>query len=94
MSNIENKSDIVEIDAVRNQEHYENAFNKIIEKVGHIESFIGHVGINNINYENFTEFANQNFMGEISFINYSIAPLGFQEYYYSLENDDDIVGHD
>lgn len=87
------KRDLVNIEAERAKEHYKNVINLIIEKLGHIEVFVETIGMENITIENFNKFIEQNDMSNIGLINYSIAPHGIQEFYYSINEDEFIAGH-
>ena len=87
------KRTLVDAEAKRAQEHYENVIYQIVEKLDHIAIFTGTIGVENLTEENFALFALQNDMSNIGYINFSIAPDGIQEFFYSVEPDEFIAGH-
>lgn len=93
VNNNNTEKELIDLEVEKTQKHYENTFNQIINKLGYIEVFVETTKIDNITVENFAEFASHNNMSNIGLINFSVAPNGIQEFYYSIYNDEFIAGH-
>jgi|LGVF01.2.fsa_nt_gb diguanylate cyclase (GGDEF)-like protein len=93
-SNFENRSELVNIETLRTEEHYDSVLNILFSKIDNIEVYVKTVGVDGLTQENFDEFAEKSNFDNIGFISFSIAPAGTIAYYYSWDYDDDIVGLD
>ncbi len=95
ISNVTRNADLVSVESVRVQEHYESVLHEIFAKLETIEVFTETVGVDNLNQTNFDEFGDNSDFSNIGFVSFSIAPAGILEYYYSYDyDDDDIIGLD
>jgi len=88
------KNNLIEIETLREREHYESVLNSILIKLETITVYTETTGIYDITQESFDEFSEKSDFTGIGFVSFSIAPDGIMAFYYSEEYDDDLVGLD
>lgn len=88
------KNNLIKIETLREQEHYEKVLNDIFKKMETIKVFTETTGVENLTQAKFDAFAAKTDFSNIGFVSFSIAPGGVMAYYYSEEYEDDLVGRD
>ncbi|MCK5388314.1 MAG: diguanylate cyclase, partial [Candidatus Izimaplasma sp.] len=88
------KTELISIETIRAQEHYESVLHNIFSKLETIEVFVETIGVDNLTHQDFDEFADNSDFSDIGFVSFSIAPDGVMAYYYSEDYGDDIIGLD
>lgn len=87
-----NRANLIEIETLRETEHYEKVMSNIFKKFEEIQVFVETIGVDNLTDENCNEFAEKLDFTDTGFISFSIAKDGIMSYYYSYEFDDDLIG--
>ncbi|XFA99497.1 putative bifunctional diguanylate cyclase/phosphodiesterase [Candidatus Izemoplasma sp. B36] len=88
------RANLIEIESIREKEHYEKILNNILKEFETIKVFTETVGVDNLTQGKVDEFIDNSDFSNIGFISFSIAPDGIMEYYYSEDYGDDIIGLD
>lgn len=88
------RTNLVEIESIREKEHYEIVLNHILRELDTIRVFTETTKVDNLNQDKVDDFISQSDFSDIGFVSFSIAPYGIMEYYYSEDYSDDIIGLD
>lgn len=88
------RSNLIDLEATREQEHYEKVLNDIFNNLNAIKVFVETEGVDQITQDSFDRFAEKFDFSNIGFVSFSIAPNGVIAYYYSEEYEDDLIGLD
>ena len=88
------KTELISIETIRAQEHYESVLHNIFSKLETIEVFVETIGVDDLTQQDFDDFADNSDFSDIGFVSFSIAPDGVMAYYYSEDYGDDIIGLD
>jgi len=88
------RDNLISIETLREEGHYEGVLNDIFKKLEVIKVFTETNGIYEITDTEFDEFAEKTDFTGIGFVSVSIAPDGIIGFYYSEEYEDDLIGRD
>jgi len=88
------RDNLISIETLREEGHYEGVLNAIFKKLEVIKVFTETNGIYEITDTEFDEFAEKTDFTGIGFVSVSIAPDGIIGFYYSEEYEDDLIGRD
>ena len=88
------RSNLIDLETSREQEHYEKVLNDIFNNLNAIKVFVETEGVDQITQDSFDRFAEKFDFSNIGFVSFSIAPNGVIAYYYSEEYEDDLIGLD
>ncbi len=92
-SNISASNQIIEVERIREKDHYEKVLNHVFKDFETLKVFVETTGVDNLTEELFNDFVDQEYIPEHTYFSYSIAPDGIVEYYYSEYTNNDIIGH-